>query len=163
MGCLYFSQLIDFVLMDYIFLPVYFILLWYIFYYVTKIVKVLVKKFLSHCVIINLLLSDLGVFLVSEKIKTAVFVMIRAMAPEKKPLPILSWINLVLSIAAAVVFAFATKEIYDTGLFNPIQRQFNFNIYVGAAIGYGVKRIYTLICHLKTSITHQQSWLTHCR
>lgn len=48
MGCLYFSQLIDFVLMDYIFLPVYFILLWYIFYYVTKIVKVLVKKFLSH-------------------------------------------------------------------------------------------------------------------
>ncbi len=71
-------------------------------------------------------------------------VMIRAMAPEKKPLPILSWINLVLSIAVAVVFALATKEIYDTGLFNPIQRQFNFNIYVGAAIGYGVNVLFMI-------------------
>ncbi len=63
-------------------------------------------------------------------------VMIRAMSPEKKPLPVISWINFVLSVVAVVLFALATKEIYDTGLFNPIQRQFNFNIYVGAAIGY---------------------------
>ena len=29
-------------------------------------------------------------------------------------------------------------------MFNPIQRQFNFNIYVGAAIGYGVNVLFMI-------------------
>lgn len=72
-------------------------------------------------------------------------VMIRAMAPEKKPMPILSWISLILSVATVVLFALATKEIYDTGMFTQIERKFNFNIYVGAAIGYAVNLIFMIV------------------
>ncbi|MBE5943823.1 MAG: hypothetical protein E7258_02775 [Lachnospiraceae bacterium] len=82
---------------------------------------------------------------------SALVVMIRAMVPEKKPMPIITWINLILSIASTVLFVLATKSIFDictemepTFTYVELIKNYKFNIYAGAIIAYAVNIVLTV-------------------
>lgn len=62
--------------------------------------------------------------------------MIRAMNPEKKPLPIIAIMALVVSILSATLFVVATKIMYDNCDFASVNKGFSFNLYVGVMIAH---------------------------
>ncbi len=70
--------------------------------------------------------------------------MIRAMAPDKKPMPLLSWLALVFSVAAVVLYIIGSKMIYDNCSFSDFEKGLSFNIYVGAAIAHGVNLVFMI-------------------
>ncbi len=71
--------------------------------------------------------------------------MIRAMVPEKKPLPAIAWIALGFSVASAAVFFAGCKVMYDNSSFANFNMGINFNIYTGAIIANVVNIIFMIV------------------
>lgn len=84
----------------------------------------------------------LSVVLVGIAAVVSLVDMIRAMAPEKKPMPILAWVALAFSVVSVILFAVGTKVMYDNSSFANFKIGFNFNIYTGVAIAHLVNLVF---------------------